>query len=209
MVSAMRDEDVIPDRDPSPLEVERPADDDDPRAPVDLSPERRRRRDAALARVRQWGDPLLRSRTVEVTAFDDRLRRQAEWMGALMDEAIGAGLAAPQAGSPQRLFVYRLSVEGPPRALVNPRVAWASQERQRGVEGCLSIPFVTVEVERAMAVTVVGQALDGSELTIEAEGPDAVVMQHEIDHLDGVLMLDRAERAERKRALRVLRERGV
>jgi peptide deformylase len=171
---------------------------------------RRARVDAARARLTQWGDPVLRTRTVEVTAFDDELRALATSMGELMDAADGAGLAAPQVGSVQRLFVFRLPSEDPaatgPRAIVNPRITAASSERQRGPEGCLSIPVVTVEVERALAVTMEGRALDGSPVTIEAAGPDAVVLQHELDHLDGILMLDRADRDERRRAVRLLRE---
>jgi len=171
---------------------------------------RRARVAAARARLTQWGDPILRTPTVEVTAFDDELRALARRMGELMDHADGAGLAAPQVASVQRLFVFRLPSEDPatraPRAVVNPRIAWASPERQRGPEGCLSIPVVAVEVERAQAVTLEGRALDGSPLTLAAEGPDAVVLQHELDHLDGILMLDRADRDERRRAIRLLRE---
>lgn len=165
------------------------------------------RRQAALAQLTQWGDPILRARASEVTAFDGELRRQAERMGALMVAADGAGLAAPQVGSLRRIFVYRFADAGPARAIVNPRLTWTSPERQRGWEGCLSIQGVAVEVERAAAVTMSGRALDGSELTITAEGPDAVVLQHESDHLDGLLMLDRADRDERRRAMRLLRER--
>jgi peptide deformylase len=161
----------------------------------------------ALAQLRQWGDPVLRMPTTEVTAFDGELRERVRRMGELLEAAAGAGLAAPQAGGVQRLFVYRFADDGPVRALVNPRLAWASPERQRGLEGCLSIPVVSVEVERALAVTLHGRALDGSDVTVSAEGPDAVVLQHELDHLDGILMLDRADPAERRRAVRTLRER--
>lgn len=165
------------------------------------------RRRAALAQLTQWGDPVLRAATGEVTAFDGELRAQAERMGALMVAADGAGLAAPQVGSLRRLFVYRFADDGPARAIVNPRLTWTSPERQRGFEGCLSIQGVIVEVERAAAVTLAGRALDGSDLVLDAEGPDAIVLQHELDHLDGILMLDRADRDERRRAMRLLRER--
>jgi len=166
-------------------------------------------RRAALARIRQWGDPVLRTPAAEVTEFGADLRAQVEQMGELMDAAIGAGLAAPQVGSLRRLFVYRFSMEGPPRAIVNPRIEWSSPERQSGPEGCLSIPDLAIEVERALAVTMVGRAVDGSDVTIAAEGPDAIVLQHELDHLDGILMLDRAERGERRRAIRELRARAA
>jgi len=167
------------------------------------------RRRAALAQLTQWGDPVLRATAREVTAFDADLRAQAERMGALMVAADGAGLAAPQVGSLRRIFVYRFDDAGPASAIVNPRLTWTSPERQRGFEGCLSIQGLAVEVERAAAVTMVGRDLDGGELTIDAEGPDAVVLQHELDHLDGVLMLDRADRDERRRAMRLLRERAA
>ncbi|MDO8210621.1 peptide deformylase [Conexibacter sp. CPCC 206217] len=156
--------------------------------------------------LRQWGDPILRMKTVEVTVFDGALRRLVERMSALMEGAAGAGLAAPQAGSAQRLFVYRLSEEAPVEVLVNPCLTWASDERLLGPEGCLSIPRVAVEVERAAAVTVVGCDARGVERTVTAEGPGAVVLQHELDHLDGILMLDRAAPAERRRAIRELRD---
>lgn len=164
---------------------------------------------AALGRLRRWGDPILRTSTVPVTTFDAELRALAAELATLLDAAEGAGLAAPQAGSVRRLFVYRFDDADRIQALVNPRLTWASPERQRGLEGCLSIPDVALEVERALAVTVVGNALDGAALTLEAEGPDAVLLQHELDHLDGVLMLDRAEPAERRRAVRALRERQL
>jgi peptide deformylase len=167
------------------------------------------RRQAALAQLTQWGDPVLRATATEVTAFDGELRAQAERMGELMVAADGAGLAAPQVGSLRRIFVYRFADTGPVRAIVNPRLTWTSPERQRGYEGCLSIQGVAVAVERAAAVTMTGRDLDGSELTVAAEGPDAVVLQHELDHLDGLLMLDRADRDERRRAMRLLRERAA
>jgi peptide deformylase len=179
---------------------------EDPRAPAELAPAQRARRDAALARLRQWGDPVLRTAAAPVTQFDDRLREQVAAMGALMDDAIGAGLAAPQVGALQRLFVFRLEDDEAPRAMVNPEITWSSEERISGVEGCLSIPFVVVEVERAAAITMVGRDEHGAEQTIEAEGHDAVVLQHEFDHLDGVLMLDRAAPEQRREAIRTLRE---
>jgi len=180
----------------------------DERAPEGLTAEQRVRREAALNQLRQWGDPVLRSTTTPVATFDRVLREEVSRMAHLMDEAIGAGLAAPQVGSAHRLFVCRLGEDAELTAMVNPRIAWASEETQRGVEGCLSIPVVVVEVERALAVTLVAQDERGREREVRAEGPDAVVLQHELDHLDGVLMLDRADPDERRRAIRRLRELG-
>lgn len=151
-----------------------------------------------------WGDPVLRTTTRPVADFGAALRSELTAMGEAMDRAVGAGLAAPQVGSARRLFVCRFGEGAPLQAFVNPRLTWASHERAVGVEGCLSIPRVAVEVERAVAVTVVAQDGKGEERTVHAEGPDAVVLQHELDHLDGVLMLDRAAPVERRRALREL-----
>lgn len=151
-----------------------------------------------------WGDPVLRTTTCAVADFGAALRAELRAMGETMDRAAGAGLAAPQVGSARRLFVCRFGDDGPLHAFVNPRLTWAAPERAPGLEGCLSIPGVAVEVERAVAVTVVAQDGTGEERTVHAEGPDAVVLQHELDHLDGVLMLDRAAPAERRRVLREL-----
>lgn len=170
---------------------------------------REARRQTALAQLTHWGDPILRAATSEVTAFDGELRAHTARMGELMIAADGAGLAAPQVGSLRRIFVYRFADAGPARAIVNPRLTWTSRERQCNYEGCLSIQGLAVEVERAAAVTMTGRTLDGSDVTLDAEGPDAVVLQHELDHLDGILMLDRADRDERRRAMRLLRERAA
>lgn len=154
-----------------------------------------------------WGDPVLRTPAVAVDRFDDELRALATGMERLLEQVEGAGLAAPQVGSVRRLFLWRFE-EGPVRAFVNPRLEEASQERQVAIEGCLSIPGIALETERALRVTLRGRSLDGAELEVTAEGPDAVVLQHELDHLDGILMLDRAAPAERRRALRELRAAG-
>jgi peptide deformylase len=163
-------------------------------------------RDEAFARIRQWGDPVLRTPTREVTAFDDVLARQAEEMMRVMAAAQGAGLAAPQVGSLLRLLVYHPDRESPARALVNPTVEHASPELVRDLEGCLSLgrALVQVEVPRAREVVVRARALDGAEVRIEAADGHARVLQHEIDHLDGVLMLDRVPAAERRPAVRAL-----
>jgi len=174
-----------------------------PRPPLDPAAAARRR--AALASIVQWGDPALRARALPVDRFDDRLREEATLMGRLMDDALGVGLAATQLGVLHRLLVYRLP-DGPLRTLVNPRLEWASPERDRFHEGCLSLPGVWVDVERPEGVRV--RALDpfGEELVLEAAGLEASVVQHEMDHLDGVLVLDRVTRDQRKAALRALRE---
>lgn len=169
------------------------------------------RRAAAFEHIRQWGDPVLRSSTSEVTAFDDALVRQAAEMVTIMDAARGAGLAAPQVGIPMRLLVYRAPDDpegGPARALVNARVTDHSTETAVDLEGCLSLgkAQIAVEVERPVSVTVTGQELDGSTVTVQAEGRHARILQHEIDHLDGVLMLERAPREQRREAVKALRE---
>jgi peptide deformylase len=171
------------------------------------SAELRARRDAALANVRQMGDPVLRTRALPVTVFDDQLRGQIDWMRGVMDDALGIGLAATQVGSLARALVYRVENESPTTALINPQLEWHSEETDVAEEGCLSIPGIRVDVERSLHVRVGGVDEGGEPLTIEASGLEARVLQHEIDHLDGVLMLDRAGRADRREAMRAWRER--
>ncbi len=173
--------------------------------PAPLSPEVAARRRAALASIVQWGDPALRARALPVERFDDRLRAEAASMGRLMDEALGVGLAATQRGVLHRLLVYRLP-DGPLRALVNPQLEWASPERALFHEGCLSLPGVWVDVERPARGRGRAHQAAGGEVVVEAEGPEASVVQHEMDHLDGVLILDRIPRDVRKEAMRALRE---
>ena len=166
------------------------------------------RRAAAFARIRQWGDPVLRTPARTVEDFDDALRRQAAEMVALMEDANGVGLAAPQLGLTNRVLVYQHTIDVPPRALVNPWVEEASEDTVRGLEGCLSLgrARVYVPVDRARAVVVRGFDPDGEEVRIEAEDHHARVLQHEIDHLDGILMLGRTDREERKAAVHALRD---
>jgi len=171
--------------------------------------ERLERRRLALGRIRQWGDPVLRSVTSDVTTFDDALRARVARMEELMEDAVGAGLAAPQVGSLERLFVYRVEREGDATAVVNPRIVWRSDEEETDFEGCLSLSEVVVEVSRPVAVRVEAQDLEGRPVTIEAEGFEARVIQHEYDHLEGVLIVDRAEAEQRRDALRSLRERSM
>ncbi len=175
---------------------------DEPR----LDPETAARRAAALAHVRKFGDPVLRTRARPVQQFDAALRSEAERMGDLMGDALGVGLAATQVGVLHRLLVYRVQQDAPVAALVNPEVEWAGRELETMEEGCLSLPGVLVDVERPIHVRV--RALDesGERIVVEASGLEARVIQHEIDHLDGVLILDRTTREQRKEAIRILRD---
>jgi peptide deformylase len=156
--------------------------------------------------IRQWGDPTLRAVASPVTVLDDLLERQVRRMEATLLAADGAGLAATQVGHLRRVFVFRFTREAPVEVIVNPEVVAASGARATFVEGCLSFMAVTVAVSRPEAVRVRGFGLDGRERVIDAEGPDASLLQHEIDHLDGVLTLDRATPQERRRAIAVLLE---
>jgi peptide deformylase len=171
-----------------------------------LDPEVEARRAAAMSFIRRLGDPVLKSSATPVDRFDDSLRRQVGRMAGLMNDALGVGLAAPQLGLSQRLLIYRVGPDAPLIALVNPSVEWASEDSETLDEGCLSIPGVTVDVDRPVHVRVRAQDEEGDERLVEASGLEARVIQHELDHLDGVLILDRTSRDERKRALRELRE---
>jgi peptide deformylase len=171
-----------------------------------LTEEERERREAALAQVRTFGDPVLKSRASEVTRFGPELEREAERMIAIMRDALGVGLAATQLGVMQRLFVFAAGADATPTAVANPVIEWTSEAVAVAEEGCLSIPGIAVDVERSLYARVTGQDTSGERLTLEAAGLEARVLQHEIDHLDGVLMLDRTERDQRRGALRALRE---
>jgi peptide deformylase len=176
--------------------------------PPPLDPEIVARRRAALARVRMWGDPVLRAGALPIERFDGALREEVASMTALMDDALGAGLAATQLGVLHRVLVYRRDPDTPVRALVNPEVEWASDEREVSHEGCLSLPGVWVGVERPVSVRVRARDEHGTEVLVEAEGVEASVIQHEMDHLDGILILDRTTREERRDAIRLLRARS-
>jgi peptide deformylase len=180
------------------LEEERP----DP-----LDEETRAKRDAALRLVRKFGDPVLKARALLVDRFDQALVQEVQRMGRVMDDSLGIGLAATQVGVMHRVLVYRVEPDGPVNALVNPQLEWSSSEREPFDEGCLSLPGVLVEVERPIHVRVRAKDERGGDLVVEASGLEARVIQHEIDHLDGVLILDRTSREERKQAMRILRER--
>jgi peptide deformylase len=172
----------------------------------ELDPETAARRDAALAQIRSFGDPVLRTKARPIERFDDALREEIERMGALMDDALGVGLAATQVGVVHRLLVYRVMQGGPLAALINPEVEWSGRETEAMEEGCLSLPGVLVEVDRPLHVRVRALNEYGEPIKIEATGLEARVIQHEMDHLDGVLILDRTSREQRKEAMRVLRE---
>jgi peptide deformylase len=171
-----------------------------------LDAETRARRDAALRLVRKHGDPVLRSRALAVERFDEPLREQVRRMGQLMHDALGIGLAATQVGLMNRVLVYRVESDGAIAAIVNPVLEWSGDEHETMEEGCLSLPGVLVEVERSIHVRVRAQDERGEDILIEASGLEARVIQHEMDHLDGVLILDRTTREQRKEAMRTLRE---
>jgi peptide deformylase len=183
-----------------PVEVE--AEEDEPH---ELDPETRARRDRALAHVRKFGDPVLRTKARPVDRFDAELVQEVEQMGRIMHDSIGIGLAATQVGVLHRVLVYRVHPQSPVAALVNPEIEWAGREAETLEEGCLSLPGVHVQVERPVHVRVRARDEHGEPVLIEAAGLEARVIQHEMDHLDGVLVLDRISRAERKEAMRALR----
>ncbi|HEY0317628.1 MAG TPA: peptide deformylase [Solirubrobacterales bacterium] len=174
----------------------------------ELEAELLERREAALAHVVKWGDPVLKSRASPVTTFGPELRNEVERMIAIMRDGMGVGLAATQLGVLRRLLVLQAGPDGEPTAIVNPEVEWLSDEAAIAEEGCLSLPRVSVDVERPLHARVSGRDAEGEAILIEASGLEARVLQHEIDHLDGVLILDRTPRPQRKGALRALREGG-
>ena len=171
-----------------------------------LDPELAARRAAALAHVRKFGDPVLRSKARPIEVFDDALRDEISGMAALMHDSMGIGLAATQVGTLHRVLVYRVEHDSPINALINPELEWSGREKETMEEGCLSLPGVHVDVERPVDVRVRAQDARGEPIVVEASGLEARVIQHEMDHLDGVLILDRTARDQRKEAMRVLRE---
>jgi peptide deformylase len=172
-----------------------------------LDPEIAARRAAAMTFIRRYGDPVLKSKATPVSTFDDALRSQVQRMGGLMHDALGVGLAAPQIGISQRLLVYQVGHDAPLIALINPELEWTSKsDEEIAEEGCLSIPGVGVDVERPVHVRVRAQDEFGEPRVVEASGLEARVIQHEMDHLDGVLILDRTSRDQRKEAIRAMRE---
>ncbi len=172
----------------------------------ELEAELLERREAALAHVVKFGDPVLKSVASPVREFGPELRADVERMIAIMRDAMGVGLAATQLGVLRRLLVFQAAPDSEPTALVNPEIEWLSDEVVLAEEGCLSLPRVSMDVERSLHARIGGRDVEGAEIRIEASGLEARVLQHEIDHLDGVLILDRAPRQQRKGALRALRE---
>jgi peptide deformylase len=157
----------------------------------------------SIHEIRILGDPVLRTEAEEVEAFDDELRDLVEDMFETMYHADGIGLAAPQIGISRRILVVDVrneerGAEEGRIALVNPRVVESSSDTERSTEGCLSIPGLEEWVERPFAVTVEGSDPEGREVRIEAGGLLARALQHEIDHLDGILFLDRISPLKRR-----------
>jgi peptide deformylase len=166
------------------------------------------RREVALANVVKFGDPVLKSKASPVSSFGPELRAEVERMVSIMRDGMGVGLAATQLGILRRLLVFQAGPDSEPTALVNPEIEWLSEDAAIAEEGCLSLPGISVDVERPLHARISGRDAEGEEIAIEASGLEARVLQHEIDHLDGVLILDRTERDQRKGALRALREGG-
>jgi peptide deformylase len=166
------------------------------------------RREAALAHVVKFGDPVLKSKASPVSRFGPDLRAEVERMISIMRDGMGVGLAATQLGILRRLLVFQAGPDSEPTALVNPSFDWLSDETAVAEEGCLSLPRVSMDVERPLHARLSGLDVDGNPVILEASGLEARVLQHEVDHLDGVLILDRTVRQQRKAALRALREGG-
>jgi peptide deformylase len=173
-----------------------------------LDPEAEARRRHARAPIGQYPDPALKLAAKPVERFDDDLRRLADRMVGLMREAHGVGLAGTQVGILRRLFVFDLA-ENESRAIANPTIVTRHDETRVEDEGCLSLQGVRVPVERAIAVTIEGQDPAGDAVRWDLEGLPARVVQHELDHLDGVLILDRTDDESRKRALATLRPQPI
>ena len=166
------------------------------------------RRRLALAQIRQYPDSALRLVAHEVTEFDDDLRRLVDRMIVLMHDAQGIGLAATQVGVLRRLFVFEPDDEGP-RAILNPTIVERGKETSSDEEGCLSLQGVRVPVERVTSLTLEGKDENGEDVRFELDAQGARIAQHEIDHLDGVLIIDRTDDEHRKEALATLRPRVV
>ena len=174
----------------------------------ELDPERETRRRFALAQIRQYPDAALKMPARPVDVFDEQLVKLAERMKQLMHDANGIGLAATQVGVLQRLFVFQPE-DGDAQAVVNPELQDVSEETDVADEGCLSIQGITVPVERALSLTLVGKDEHGADVRFELDGYEARCAQHETDHLDGVLMIDRTTPEAKKEALAILRPRIV
>jgi len=174
----------------------------------ELDPEREARRRLALAQIRQYPDSSLKLEAKPVEEVDDDLRRLVVRMTLLMHDANGVGLAATQVGILKRLFVF-VAEDGEDRAVVNPEIVERSDETAVDDEGCLSLVGLTVPVERAVSLVLVGRDEQGKDVRYELEEMGARIVQHELDHLDGVLILDRTTPEARREAMAVLRPRIV
>jgi peptide deformylase len=174
----------------------------------ELDPEREARRQLALAQIRQYPDSVLRMQARPVEDFDDDLRRLVTRMKELMKDANGVGLAATQVGVLRRVFVFAPDDERV-LAVVNPQLPKRGDENDVDDEGCLSIQGVTVPVERPTSVRLEGKDEQGNDVAYDFEGMAARVVQHEFDHLDGTLMLDRTTPEARREAMGALRPRLV
>ena len=175
----------------------------------ELDAERDARRHLALAQIRQYPDPSLRMKAKPVEEFDDDLRRLVERMKALMVDAVGVGLAATQVGIVRRVFVFDRGNGLGAAALVNPAIVERSEEVETADEGCLSLQGVLVPVERAVSVRIEGKDEQGKDVGYDLDANPARCVQHELDHLDGVLIIDSTTPEARREALAVLRPRVV
>ena len=170
--------------------------------------EREARRQLALAQIRQYPDSVLRMAAPPVEEFDDDLKRLATRLGELMKDANGVGLAATQVGVLRRVFAF-VPAEDEVGVLVNPEIVRRGDETETDDEGCLSIQGVTMPVERSTSVRIEGRDATGEEVAYDLEGTPARIVQHELDHLDGMLILDRTTPEARREALAALRPRLV
>jgi peptide deformylase len=159
--------------------------------------------------IRMFGDPVLKQRAAEVTDIDASLARLATDMVDTMRAAPGLGLAAPQVGVQKRLFVYELPErDDGPKTLINPVISESSGEWEYE-EGCLSVPGLYFDIVRPKQIHITGYDLDGNEVSIEADELEARMFQHEMDHLEGRLLLELLDPDQRKQALRELRRRSI
>jgi peptide deformylase len=172
----------------------------------ELDPQAEAKRRLALAQIRQYPDPVLRLQAQEVVDFDEDLKQLVERMTRLMLDARGVGLAANQVGILRRVFIFQAAEEEEPQALVNPAIVERSSEVESDDEGCLSLQGVVVPVERPLHIRLEARDADGEPVVLELEGLPARVALHEVDHLDGVLIVDRTTAGGRREALAVLRQ---
>ena len=169
-------------------------------------PEQEARRQLALAQIRQYPDPALRMAARPVESFDEELRRLADRMSQLMVDASGVGLAATQVGVLRRMFIFAPDADHI-LTLVNPEIVSRSDETEIDDEGCLSMQGVTVSVERPAAIRIQAKNEGGKDVAYDLDGMAARIAQHELDHLDGTLILDRTTPEDRRKALGILRPR--